>query len=41
MNSAVPDLTSSAQECATATAAFSTPPNPFNVTPDLKHAAIL
>ena len=40
-NSAVSDLTSSAQESATATAAFSTPPNPFNLTPDLKQAAIL
>ena len=34
-------LTSSAQESTTTTAAFSTPPNPFNVTPDLKQAAIL
>ena len=40
-NSAVPDLTSSAQESTTATAAFSTPPYPFNLTPDLKQAAIL
>ena len=34
-------LTSSAQESTTTTTAFSTPPNPFNVTPDLKQAAIL
>ena len=34
-------LASSAQESTTTTAAFSTPPNPFNVTPDLKQAAIL
>ena len=37
----ITSLTSSAQESTTTTAAFSTPPNPFNVTPDLKQAAIL
>ena len=41
MNSAVPDITSSAQESWQRMAAFSTPPHPFNVTPDLKQAAIL
>ena len=37
----VPDLTSSTQDSSTATAAFSTPINPFNVTPKLTQAAIL
>ena len=35
------DLTSSTQDSSTATAAFSTPLNPFNVTPKLTQAAIL
>ena len=39
--STVPDLTSSTQDSSTATAAFSTPINPFNVTPKLTQAAIL
>ena len=39
--STVPDLTSSTQDSSTATAAFSTPLNPFNVTPKLTQAAIL
>ena len=34
-------LASSTQESTTTTAAFSTPPNSFDVTPDLKQAAIL
>ena len=34
--STVPDLTSSTQDSSTATAAFSTPLNSFNITPDLK-----
>ena len=38
--STVPDL-SSTQDSSTATAAFSTPPNPFNVMPKLAQAAIL
>ena len=37
----ITSLTSSAQQSPTPTAAVSTPPNPFNVTPDLKQAAIL
>ena len=37
----VPDLTSSTQDSSTATAAFSTPLHPFNVTPKLTQAAIL
>ena len=37
----VPDLTSSTQDSSTATAGFSTPLNPFNVTPKLTQAAIL
>ena len=39
--STVPDLTSSTHDSSTATAAFSTPINPFNVTPKLTQAAIL
>ena len=39
--STVPDLTSSTQDSSTATAAFSTPTNPFNVTLKLTQAAIL
>ena len=39
--STVPDLTSSTQDSSTATAAFSTPINPFNVTPKLTQEAIL
>ena len=39
--STVPDLTPSTQDSSTATAAFSTPLNPFNVTPKLIQAAIL
>ena len=39
--STVPDLTSSTQDSSTATAAFSTPINPFNVTSKLTQAAIL
>ena len=35
--STVPDLTSSTQDSSTATAAFSTPINPLNVTPKLTH----
>ena len=38
--SAVPDLTSRKLDSLTATAAFSTPLNPFNVTPELTQAAI-
>ena len=38
--STVPDLTSRAQDSSTATTAFSTPLNPFNVTPELTQAAI-
>ena len=38
--SAVPDLTSRALDSSTATAAFSTPLNPFNVTPELTQAAL-
>ena len=38
--SAVSDLTSRTLDFSTATAAFSTPLNPFNVTPELKQAAI-
>ena len=34
------DLTSSTQDSSTATRAFSTPLNPFNVTPELTQAAI-
>ena len=37
----VPHLTSSTQDSSTATAEFSTPLNPFNVTPKLTQAAIL
>ena len=37
--SAIPDLTSSTQDSSTASV-FSTPLNPFNVTPGLKQAAI-
>ena len=40
ISSTVPDLTSSTQDSSTATAAFSTPLNPFNVTPKLTQAAI-
>ena len=36
----VPDLTSRTQDSSTATTAFSTPLNPFNVTPELTQAAI-
>ena len=39
--STVPDLTSSTQDSSTATAAFSTPLIPFDVTPKLTQAAIL
>ena len=39
--SLVPHLTSSTQDSSTATAEFSTPLNPFNVTPKLTQAAIL
>ena len=39
--STVPDLTSRTQDSSTATTAFSTPLNPFNVTPKLTQAAIL
>ncbi|CAH3159064.1 unnamed protein product, partial [Porites evermanni] len=39
--STVPDLTSSTQDSSTATAAFSTPINPFNVTPKPTQATIL
>ena len=38
--STVPDLTSRTQDSSTATTAFSTPLNPFNVTPELTEAAI-
>ena len=38
--STVPDLTSSTQDSSTATEAFSTPLNPFNVTSKLTQAAI-
>ena len=38
--SAVPDLTSRTLDSSTATAAFSTPLNPFNVIPELTQAAI-
>ena len=38
--STVPDLTSRTQDSSTATTAFSTPLNPFNVTPELIQAAI-
>ena len=38
--SAVPYLTSRTLDSSTATAAFSTPLNPFNVTPELTQAAI-
>ena len=38
--SAVPDLTSRALDSSTATAAFPTPLNPFNVTPELTQAVI-
>ena len=41
INSTVPDLTSSTQDSSTVTAEFSTPLNPFNVTPKLSQAAIL
>ena len=37
---AVPDLTSRTQDSSTATTTFSTPLNPFNVTPELTQAAI-
>ena len=40
INSTVPDLTSRTQDSSTATTAFSTPLNPFNVTPELTEAAI-
>ena len=36
----VPDLTSRTQDSSTATTAFSTPLNPFNVTPELTQAVI-
>ena len=39
--STVPALTSSTQDSSTATETFSTPLNPFNVTPKLTQAAIL
>ena len=39
--STVPDLTSRTQDSLTATAEFSTPLNPFNVTPKLTQAAVL
>ena len=38
--STLPDLTSRTQDSSTATTAFSTPLNPFNVTPELTEAAI-
>ena len=38
--STVPDLTSRTQDSSTATTAFLTPLNPFNVTPELTQAAI-
>ena len=38
--STVPDLTSRTQDSSTATTAFSTPLNPFNVRPELTEAAI-
>ena len=38
--STVPDLTSRTQDSSTATTAFSTPLNPFNVTPELTQVAI-
>ena len=38
--SSVPDLTSRTQDSSTAATAFSTPLNPFNVTPELTQAAI-
>ena len=38
--STVPDLTSRTQDSSTATTAFTTPLNPFNVTPELTQAAI-
>ena len=38
--SGIPDLTSSTQDSSTATIEFSTPLNPFNVTPELTQAAI-
>ena len=38
--STVPDLTSRTQDSSTATTAFSTSLNPFNVTPELTQAAI-
>ena len=38
--STVPDLTSRTQDSSTATTAFSTPLNPFNVTPELTQEAI-
>jgi len=38
--SGVPDLTSSTQDSSTATTAFSTALNPFNVTPELTEAVI-
>ena len=38
--STVPDLASRTQDSSTATTAFSTPLNPFNVTPELTQAAI-
>ena len=40
INSTVPDLTSRTQNSSTATTAFSTLLNPFNVTPELTLAAI-
>ena len=40
INSAVPDLTSRTLDSSTAAAPFSTPVNPFNVTPELTQAAI-
>ena len=38
--STVPDLTSRTQDSSTVTTAFSTPLNPFNVTPEITQAAI-
>ena len=38
--STVPDLTSRTKDSSTATIAFSTPLNPFNVTPELTQAAL-
>ena len=38
--STVPDLTSNTQDSPTTATAFSTPLNPFNVTPELTEAAI-